>query len=85
MWRHHPDNLGEFKEKSHGKIFSYKPTKDQWALNNGFKHEVDVLDGVRFANVLATVVHVCVDEDASGKPVTEKRFISQHRKYKNYE
>lgn len=69
---------GIFQEKDKGNWFTYRPTNDQWALDNGFLHEIDVLDGVRFANVKKTVVYVCVDEDAYGKSVVERWDIKGH-------
>jgi hypothetical protein len=44
-------------------------------------HEVDVLDGVRFARVLKTVAYVCTDEDAAGKPVFQIWKIKKHSIY----
>jgi hypothetical protein len=74
-------NVGEFVEVSYGKVFTYRLTHDVWALNQGYKHEVDVLDGVRYANVKQTVAYVCVDEQADGTAVIEKWNIKQHRLY----
>ena len=43
---------------------NFSMTTDEWALAQGFKHEVVFnKDNVRFANVLKTVVHVATDED----------------------
>lgn len=70
---------GEFKEKEHGKYFTYKRTNDPFALQHGLEYEVDVLDGFRYAKVLQTVVYVSVDEDAEGKPVLERWEITQHK------
>jgi hypothetical protein len=74
-------NQGEFQEKSNGKYFSYRKTTDAWAIANGCTHEIDVLDGVRFAKVLKTVVHVCLDEDESGKALFQVWQIKRHFQY----
>lgn len=74
-------NIGEFQEADHGSYFTYKATNDKWAVENGYSHEIDVLDGVRFANVKRTVAYVVIDEDADGKPVVEKWFIKRHNVY----
>jgi hypothetical protein len=74
-------NGGEFVEQTHGEVFTYRLTHDVWALNQGYKHEVDVLDGVRYANVKQTVAYVCVDEDADSTAVIEKWNIKQHKLY----
>ena len=75
-------NEGEFQEKTHGKYFTYAKTKDTCAIANGCKHEIDVLDGVRFGNVLKTVVHIWSDEDVHGKAIFEVWKIKKHIKYK---
>lgn len=73
---------GEFQEKTCGKYFTYSKTTDAWAIAKGCTHEIDVLDGVRFAKVLKTVVHVCVDEDENGLFLFEVWAIKNHIKYK---
>lgn len=78
-------NEGEFQECDYGKHFTYRKTDNLWAIEQGFMHEVDVLDGVRFARVLKTVVYVCVDEDAYGKAVFEKWNIKNHSLYRENE
>ena len=75
------DNIGAIQEKDTGNWFTYRLTKDEWAIKNGFLHELDVLDGYRFANVKKTVTYVSVDEDAEGKPVIEKWIIKKHCQY----
>jgi hypothetical protein len=75
-------NEGEFQEKTHGRFFTYAKTTDAWAIANGCTHEIDVLDGVRFGNVLKTVVHICLDEDVYGKAIFEVWKIKKHIKYK---
>lgn len=78
MYRYNSVNTGEFYECDFDKNFTYRETKNEWALSNGLKHEIDVLDGVRFANIRKTVANVCVDEASNGTPVTEKWFIKKH-------
>lgn len=76
------ENIGEFQEADIGCYFTYRRTDDFWALQHGFLYEIDVLDGVRYANVKKTVAHVCTDEDAEGKPVVDKWKIKHHIKFK---
>ena len=71
MWKFSKENAGEFQHKETRCHFTYKATNDAWATSHGFTHEIDVLDGVRFARVLKTVAHVAVDEDEFGCPVIE--------------
>ena len=81
----HVFNEGEFVEVDFGKYFTYRKTDNLWAIEQGFMHEVDVLDGVRFARVLKTVAYVCVDEDASGKAVFQIWKIKKHNRYNESE
>lgn len=74
-------NIGEFQEVDHGSYFTYKATNDKWAIDNGYNHEIDVLDGLRYANVKKTVAYVVVDEDVDGMPVVEKWSIKRHNVY----
>jgi hypothetical protein len=74
-------NTGEFQECEYGKYFTYRKTDNLWAIEHGYMHEVDVLDGVRFARVLKTVAYVCTDEDAAGKPVFQIWKIKKHSIY----
>jgi cytochrome c1 len=69
--------LGVFMEKAYGKYFSFRLTKNKWATDQGIPHEIDVLDGVRYANVMRTVAYVCVDEDAEGNAVMQKWNIKR--------
>lgn len=77
----HESNLGDFQECDYGNYFTYRFTDNPWALLNGLMHEIDVGDGVRFARVLKTVVHLCIDEDIDGKAVIEKWQIKNHNNY----
>lgn len=74
-------NTGEFQECECGNYFTYRKTTNLWAIEHGYMHEIDVLDGVRFARVLKTVAYVCTDEDAAGKPVFQIWKIKKHNIY----
>jgi hypothetical protein len=74
-------NLGEFQEASVGNYFTYRFTSNDWANQQGFTHEIDVTDGVRFARVMKTVVQICTDEDANGSAVFETWKIKKHITY----
>ena len=75
-------SLGEFREVTHGKFFSYRATSNPWALSHGLQHEIDVLDGVRFGNVKKTVCNLSIEEDEFGSPIIEKWAIKNHYLYK---
>lgn len=77
MHKYSKDNLGEFQEKTFGKYFTYTACTDPWAMSLGYKHEIHVLDGTRFANVLKTRVKVLVDEGQE-----ETWEIKKHLVYK---
>jgi hypothetical protein len=83
MWKFSESNTGEFVEKSHGHGFTFRETSNEWALQNGLKYEIDVLDGVRFANIKVTVAYVAVDEAADGTAVLEKWDIRNRKIYAN--
>jgi hypothetical protein len=81
MWTENAKNVGEFQEKDHHRHFTYRPTTDAWALQNNLTHEIDVLDGFRFARILKTVAYVAVDEAADGSPVIEKWSLAYNNVY----
>lgn len=84
MYRYNPENIGEFIECDTGNNFTYKETKDVWALEHGLTHEIDLLnDIVAFAKIKRTVVYVCVDEDEDGSAVLEKWKIKKHIVFAN--
>ena len=72
MYTFNPKNLGEIQEREYGKWFTFRNTVDEWAKKNRLPHEIDVLDGVRYAKVLKTVAYVAVDEAPDGRAVIEK-------------
>lgn len=78
MWRLNTQNVGEFQERDHGHWFTYRLTTNEWALKHGLTHEVDVLDGVRFARILKTRAHVAVDEHPDGSAATEVWYLRRH-------
>jgi hypothetical protein len=81
MRRMNEQNVGEFQEADFGSYFTYKRTNDFWALQHGFQHEIDVLDGIRYGNVKKTVVYICADENEVGAPVINKWNIKKHLIY----
>jgi hypothetical protein len=78
VFKQHTDNIGYFREQGFTQEFTYRFTKDTWALKHALMHEIDVNGGVRFAHVKKTRAWIAVDEDGEGKPVLEcwkiKRF-----------
>lgn len=79
MYRYNSENVGEFYEWEHDKNFTYRETKNEWALSKGLKHEIDCGNSsVRFGNVRKTVANICVDEAEDGSPVLSKWFIKKH-------
>jgi len=69
---------GTFREADWGCWFTYRETSNAWALSHGLRHEIDVLDQIRFGNVLRTVAHVCVDENERGAPVLVSWKLRKH-------
>jgi hypothetical protein len=79
MYRYNQENVGEFYECECGNNFTYRNTKNKWALSHGLKHEIDCgWDSIRFGNIRKTVADICIDEDANGNPVISKWFIKKH-------
>jgi hypothetical protein len=78
-------NIGEFTEVEYGKHFTYRKIDPMhtWAINQGCTHEIDVLDGIRFAVVNKTVAHVVVDEGPGGQSIFETWKIKRHVEYEN--
>ena len=74
-------NDGEFQEKDHGNWFTYRITSDAWAKENNLTHEIDVLDGIRYARILETVAYVATDVDSMNRAVTEKWVLKKHNKF----
>jgi len=80
MWKYSEQNLGEFVEEEYGGTFTYKETEGYNPYN--LPHQIDVLDGTRFAIVKKTVAYIAIDEDEDGNPVLEKWSIKQHKQYR---
>ena len=79
MYRYNQENVGEFYEWDYDTNFTYRNTKNEWALSMGLKHEIDCgHNNIRFGNVRKTVANICVNEDDAGKPVIAKWFIKKH-------
>ena len=72
-------HIGEFREVDAGNYFTYKMAEGP--AFGEYIHEVDVLDGYRYAKVLKTVAYIVVDEDEYGQPVVEKWSIEDHFTY----
>jgi len=81
MLNSNTDNLGEFQERERGRWFTYRATSNTWALAHGLTHEVDVLDGVRFAIVRKTCAQMCLSEGDSGEPLLERWQFKRHSVY----
>ena len=65
------DNIiGEFKNQLNN-WYTFSESNNLWGINQGFPHEIDVLDGTRCAHVKKTVAHVAVDEDEKGRAIIE--------------
>ena len=79
MYKYSKDNLGEFVEKDYGKTFTYRKNTGYNPYN--LEHEVDVLDGYRYATVKKTRAYVVVDEDTEGNPVFETWVLKKHTVY----
>jgi hypothetical protein len=81
MLNSNANNLGEFQEHERGRWFTYRATSNPWALAHGLTHEVDVLDGVRFAIVRKTCAQMCLSEGDSGEPLLERWKFKRHSVY----
>ena len=64
MYRQNEENIGSFIEKEFKCEFTYRSTKDEWAIEQGYEHEIDVgYNGdVRFGNVKKTVAYILCSE-----------------------
>jgi hypothetical protein len=62
------ENTGYIKEKEFGLEYTYKTTRDSWALSMGYTHEIDCSFGcIRFARIKKTVAYICIDENKEEK------------------
>lgn len=83
MYRQNEENTGIFIEKEFKHEFTYRVTKDAWAIEQGYNHEIDVgFNGeVRFGNVKKTVAYVlCGDLD--GNAVEQKWLLAKNTLFK---
>lgn len=83
--------LGGFRERSHKQFFEYSEEPNAklpfpeypvkvWVTDKSIG-SVATMSQFRWAQVLKTVAHIVIDEDADGKPVVEKWNIKDHRQY----
>jgi hypothetical protein len=72
--------IGEFLEVDYGLSFSYAlcdPEKDQFFIEKGYLHIIDMVGGTRYGLVKKTVIYIVVDENEEGL-VVEKWNIKKH-------
>ena len=81
MYRYAENNSGEFREREHGRWFTYRASTHEWGLQYGLPHEIDVLDGTRAARVLGSVAYVATDENADGSPKLKRWELAKHIRY----
>ena len=80
MYRQNEENIGSFIEKEFKHEFTYRVTKDKWAIEQGYEHEIDVgfnAGDVRFGNVKKTVAYVLCD-DLDGNAVEQKWLLAKN-------
>ena len=79
MYRQNEENTGSFIEKEFKHEFTYRVTKDKWAIEQGYLHEIDCgFNGeIRFANVKKTVAYVLCD-DLDGNAVEQKWTLAKN-------
>jgi hypothetical protein len=75
-----PENTGEFQNELNN-WYTFRPNSCNWGLKHGLPLEIDVLDGMRSAKLLKTVVYVAVDENEDGSPVLEKWNVKKINHY----
>lgn len=97
MYRQNQENIGSFIEKEFkcdsGRTlrarpeFTYHSTKDEWAIEQGYKHEIDcgtIPNGsdscgfngkIRIANVKKTVVYILCDDEVEQKWLLAKNTV----------
>ena len=74
----------QFSHKVTDATFVYEnvTSENEIAWWADFPQKIFMSDGsVRYATVLKTVAHVCVDEDDYGNPVIEKWQIKRHMQW----
>ena len=79
MYRQNQENIGSFIEKEFKNEYTYRLTKDEWAIDQGYEHEIDCgFNGeVRFGTVKKTVAYVlCNDQD--GNTVEQKWLLARN-------
>ena len=79
--KYYAPSTGEFKNDA-DVWFTYRNNTNQWGIDRGFHHEIDMCDGsTRSAIVKKTRVIVVVDEDEFGNAVTETWVLKKHIVY----
>ena len=83
MYRQNEENIGRFIEKEFKHEFTYRNTKDKWAIAQGYRHEIDCgFNGeIRFRNVKKIVVYVLCD-DLDGNAVAQKWILAKCTMFK---
>ena len=80
MYRQNQENIGSFIENEYKHEFTYRLTKDEWAIQQGYEHEIDVgynAGDVRFGNVKKTVVYILAD-DIDGDMKEQKWLLAKN-------
>jgi len=79
MYRQNQENIGSFIEKEFKNEYTYRLTKDEWAIDQGYEHEIDVspLNNIRFGNVKKTVAWILCD-DLDGNAVEQKWLLARN-------
>jgi hypothetical protein len=71
----------EWRDESGRKHWAefYLAADNSWGALNGspFEIEFNKTGQKRFAQILRTVVHVAIDEDETGKPITDKWTVKR--------
>ena len=82
MYRQNEENIGSFIEKEFKHEFTYRITKDEWAIAQGYKHEIDCgFNGeILFANVKKTVAYVLCGDGVEQKWVLAKCTVFKNPK-----
>ena len=78
MYIQNQENIGSFIEKEFKHQFTYRNTKDAWAIEQGYEHEIDVATSgeIRFANIKKTVAYVL-----SGDGVEQKWLLAKNTEF----
>jgi len=78
MYRQNEENIGSFIEKEFKNEYTYRLTQDEWAIQQGYKHEIDVgytTEDLRFGNVKKTVAYVLSSDGVEQKWLLAKNTV----------